>query len=106
MVKRVIATQKAIKLIKKLQNEYGELLFYQSFGCCEGSVPLCYAKADFKLGSSDICLEKNELFGFYIHKSQMPYYQNTTLCISTQNQNGNEYSLEYGSGESFQFNYS
>lgn len=98
--------EKAKKLLEKLQDEYGELLFYQSFGCCEGTVPLCYTKKDFKIGNNDICLEKNNLFEFYLHRTQVPHYENTALLISTKNKNGSEFSLEYGSGECFEFIFS
>ena len=101
MVKRVIATQKALKLIKKLQEEYGEILFHQSGGCCDGSVPLCYQKGDFKVGENDSFLGYIGEAPFYIHHSQYEYYKNTQLIINAKEGNGSEYSLEYGSGEMF-----
>lgn len=101
MVKRVIATQKALELIKKLQEEYGEILFHQSGGCCDGSVPLCYQKGDFKVGENDTLLGYIGEAPFYIHYAQYEYYKHTQLIINAKEGNGSEYSLEYGSGEMF-----
>lgn len=95
--------EKARRLLERLQDQHGDLLFYQSFGCCEGTVPLCYAKKDFKIGDNDICLEKNDLFEFYLHRTQVPHYAGVALLISTKDRNGSEYSLDYGGGESFEF---
>ena len=41
MSERVSATPAAIELIQKLTQQHGPILFLQSGGCCEGSVPLC-----------------------------------------------------------------
>ncbi len=100
---RVIATKEAIELIGKLQKEYGEILFHQSGGCCEGSVPLCYKIDDFNIGSNDV--ELGELSGakFYMAKSQYEYYKHTQIILEASNGNGSEFSLEYGSGSKFTF---
>ncbi|MFX8305086.1 DUF779 domain-containing protein, partial [Acinetobacter baumannii] len=42
-IPRVQATEAAQALITELQGHHGELLFYQSHGCCAGSAPMCFA---------------------------------------------------------------
>ena len=101
MVKQVVATQKALELIQKLKDEYGELLFHLSGGCCDGSIPNCYQKKDFKIGTSDECLGEIGGVPFYISKSHLEYYKRMQLIINAKEGHGSEYSLEYGSGEMF-----
>lgn len=46
-VQRVVATEEAEQLMQSLKEKYGDLLFHQSGGCCEGSVPMCFEKKRF-----------------------------------------------------------
>ena len=81
---------------------YGAILFYQSFGCCDGSVPLCYAKSDFTLGSNDVCIATSvNGIELWTHQSQVDFYKDKTFYLSTQEGNANEYSLEYETGMRF-----
>ena len=50
MVERVVATQSAEHLIARLKEKHGALLFHQSGGCCDGSSPMCFPKAEFRTG--------------------------------------------------------
>ena len=56
MTERVSATPSATELIKKLIAQHGPIVFFQSGGCCEGSVPLCLPANEFKPGASDVKL--------------------------------------------------
>ena len=38
----VIATPEALEAIARLVAERGPVLFFQSGGCCDGSLPLCF----------------------------------------------------------------
>jgi hypothetical protein len=44
MIQKVLITEEAATIVKKLQEQYGELMFHQSGGCCDGSAPMCFAK--------------------------------------------------------------
>ncbi len=46
-LKRVVVTPEALKVIERLKKEYGELVFNQSGGCCDGTAPMCYEKKIF-----------------------------------------------------------
>ena len=47
MYPRVEITKAASDLIFVLKEKYGELMFHQSGGCCDGSQPMCFEKGEF-----------------------------------------------------------
>ncbi|TXL63618.1 DUF779 domain-containing protein [Cerasibacillus terrae] len=94
MVERVVATDEALQLIDSIKNIHGEIMFYQSGGCCDGSAPMCYKDGDFKLGDSDVLLGKIGDVPFYIHKSQYDYWKHTQLIIDAVEGRGATFSLD------------
>ena len=56
MTRRIDATEKAIELIKILQEKHGDLMFYQAGGCCEGTQPQCFEKGGFYQRMGDVCI--------------------------------------------------
>jgi len=48
-IKRLDATEKALELIEMLESKFGDLMFYQAGGCCEGTQPQCFEKGGFYL---------------------------------------------------------
>lgn len=94
MVERVVATDEALALIFHIKSIHGPIMLYQSGGCCDGSAPMCYAKGDFKLGSSDICLGTIGDVPFYMHKSQYVYWKHTQLIIDAIEGRGATFSLD------------
>lgn len=98
----LIIDEKAQKLIDKLESLNGPILFYQSFGCCDGSVPLCYVKSDFRLGSNDVCIAASANgVELWTHQTQADFYQKKTFYLGVEEGMANEYSLEYGYGMCF-----
>lgn len=95
------STAKAQALIQKLKKHCPALLFYQSGGCCEGSIPICYQQDDFKIGLNDVLLGYVDGVPFYVHQSMKKNYENTIMILDVKLGNGNEFSLEYGNGEHF-----
>ena len=81
MIKRVLITKEASGLIAQLKQQFGELMFHQSGGCCDGSQPMCFEKGEFKLGGSDIQLGTIEDCGFYMSRDQYEYWKHTQLTI-------------------------
>ena len=55
-IKRLAATEKALDLIGVLQEKFGDLMFYQAGGCCEGTQPQCFEKGGFYLRYEDVCI--------------------------------------------------
>lgn len=81
IVPRIIATDKAKELIKKLKEMHGPLMFHQSDGCCDGSQPMCFADREFRIGNSDVYLGEIEDCKFYMSKDQFEYVKFTQLTF-------------------------
>lgn len=101
MTPRVSITPEAIALIHQLKEKYGELMFHQSGGCCDGSQPMCFEKGDFRLGQSDVCLGEIEGCEFWMNKDQFEYWKFTHLTIHVTKGMGSSFSLEIPLGYRF-----
>jgi uncharacterized protein (DUF779 family) len=101
MVERVLATDAALQLIKKLEVKHGKLMFHQSGGCCDGSAPMCYPLGDFKTGNSDVRLGEIGGCPFYMSESQFEYWQHTQLTIDVVKGRGSGFSVESPEGVRF-----
>ena len=99
--RRVIATQSALNLIELLQKDYGEILFHQSGGCCDGSSPMCYPKNEFVTGQNDVKLGEIGGVCFYIGASQFECWKHTQLIVDVVAGQGGMFSLENGTGKRF-----
>ena len=98
---RVLVTPEASSVIKELKTRFGELMFHQSGGCCDGSQPMCFEKGDFKVGSSDVCLGEIEGCEFWMNKDQFEYWKYTQLIIHITKGRGSSFSLEIPMGLRF-----
>lgn len=101
VVEQVIATPAALSLIDRLQSTHGNLMFYQSGGCCDGSAPMCYAAGEFLLGDADRLLGHIGGMPFYISQSQFAYWKHTQLIIDVVPGRGGMFSLEGPTGLRF-----
>ncbi len=101
MTQRVLVNEKALELIRTLKDRYGELMFHQSGGCCDGSQPMCYEKGDFKIGNSDVCLGEIDGCEFWMSKDQFEYWKHTQLTIDVAPGRGSSFSLEIPLGFRF-----
>jgi uncharacterized protein (DUF779 family) len=101
MVERVLATPAAITVIESLQKRHGNLMFHQSGGCCDGSAPMCYPKAEFSVGSRDVLLGAIANCDFYIGAAQFNYWRHTQLIIDVVPGRGAGFSLEAPDGIRF-----
>ena len=103
---RVTATEAALSLIAALQRKYGELMFHQSGGCCDGSAPMCYPAGDLILGAADVYLgsleiEESPAVPVYISRPQFEYWSHTHLTIDVVPGRGAGFSLEAPTGRRF-----
>lgn len=101
MYKRIDVTDKALKLIAELKERYGELMFHQSGGCCDGSQPMCFQKGDFRLGYSDVCLGEIDGCEFWMSRDQFEYWKHTHLTLNAVEGRGASFSLEIPLGMRF-----
>jgi uncharacterized protein (DUF779 family) len=98
---RVVATGTALDLIERLQREYGDILFHQSGGCCDGSAPMCFPQGEFLVGENDVALGEIGGAPFYIGAAQFEYWKHTQLVIDVVEGQGGMFSLENGTGRRF-----
>jgi uncharacterized protein len=101
MVDRVLATEAALQLIERLKAAHGPLMFHQSGGCCDGSSPMCYPAAEFRLGGNDVKL--GEIGGclVFMDADQFDYWKHTQLIIDVVPGRGSGFSLEAPEGVRF-----
>lgn len=98
---QVLTTDTAIDLIRKLCSKYGDLMFHQSGGCCDGSSPMCYPRGEFLVGDSDVKLGEVDGQPFYMSKSQFEYWKHTQLILDVVPGRGGMFSLEGPEGVRF-----
>lgn len=101
VVPRVLISAEAEKVVDELRSKFGELMFHQSGGCCDGSQPMCFEKGDFKLGGSDVCLGDIAGCEFWMSKDQFEYWKHTQLTVDITNGRGSSFSLEIPLGKRF-----
>lgn len=80
-VDRVTATDSALVLLASLREEYGPLMFFQSGGCGEGSLLLCYPLGEFCVGIADVYLGNLDGTPFYMGQDQVEYWKHKQLII-------------------------
>ncbi len=98
---RVSVTDKAKAVIDQLREQHGALIFHQSGGCCDGSVPMCFAEGDFLLGSRDLCLGEVHGCRFYMAADQFEYLKNMHITVDVSQGRGSSFSLEIPLGLRF-----
>ena len=100
-VAQVVATDATLALLDELKARYGDLMFHQSGGCCDGSAPMCFPLGDFILGDNDVHLGDIGGVPFYISESQYEYWCHTQLIIDVVPGRGGMFSLEGPTGKRF-----
>jgi uncharacterized protein (DUF779 family) len=98
---QVITTPAADALIASLSKKYGELMFHQSGGCCDGSSPMCYPRGEFLVGDGDVLLATLGDTPFYMSRSQFEYWKHTQLILDVVPGRGGMFSLEGPEGVRF-----
>jgi uncharacterized protein (DUF779 family) len=81
MIKRINTTEKAVELIKILQQKHGDLMFYQAGGCCEGTQPQCFEKGGFYLRLGDVCIGEIENTEFWVDKDLYEYWKHAHFTL-------------------------
>ncbi|MFH8367159.1 DUF779 domain-containing protein [Streptomyces sp. NPDC018031] len=106
-VSRVSLTPEAARLVRRLTDRHGPLMFHQSGGCCDGSAPMCYPRGEFRTGASDVLLAAPEVDGvaepveFWMSASQFERWRHTRLTVDVVPGRGSGFSLEAPEGVRF-----
>ena len=103
-IHRLIAPPEALKVIEMLKNEYGELVFNQSGGCCDGTAPMCYEKKDFHVPSRNVKMGEVGGCEVFIDPEQFEYFRYSQIILDVKEEKaafGNSFSLEIDEGYQF-----
>jgi uncharacterized protein (DUF779 family) len=101
MIPRVLVTEAATAVLRKLQALHGPLLIHQSGGCCDGSSPMCYPLGEFRVGAQDVKLGDIADCPVFIGAAQFEYWAHTQLTIDVVPGRGGGFSLEAPEGVRF-----
>lgn len=101
MTERVIATTTALEWIERLRAEHGELMFYLSGGCCDGTAPMCYRQGQFRVGQADLLVGQIGNAPFYIAAALFEYWQHMQIILDVGASGGDSFSLEVPYGIRF-----
>jgi uncharacterized protein (DUF779 family) len=101
MLSRVDITPTAADMVRMLTTRHGALMFHQSGGCCDGSVPMCYPQGKFYLGKQDVLLSEIAGTPFYMSAFQYEYWQHSHLTIDLIPGRGSSFSVETPEGVRF-----
>ena len=100
-VPRVVATQAALDAIATVVADRGPLLFFQSGGCCDGSLPMCFEDGEFVIGSHDVLLGVVGGCPFYIDGRQYEVWKHTQLILDVSIGEPEGFSLAAGEDRHF-----
>lgn len=100
-MEKLIATDKAIEVIELLKVKYGNVLFEQSSGCCDGTVPMCFQADEHYISSQMVLVGYIAGVPYYIDKTQAEYLQNMQIIVDVLDGRGAAFSLESTEGYGF-----
>ncbi len=100
-MEKLIATEAAHNVIELLKAKHGSLLFQQSSGCCDGTVPMCYQADGFYINSRNILLGEIGGVPYYVDKNQYEYMKHTQIIVDAIEGPGASFSLESVEGYAF-----
>lgn len=75
------ATDEALEAIARLQASRGPVMFFQSGGCCDGSLPMCFDDGELIVGDNDVLLGTVGAAPFYIDGRQYEAWEGTELIL-------------------------
>jgi uncharacterized protein (DUF779 family) len=98
---RVLITETAAALLRRLRDRNGPLMIHQSGGCCDGSSPMCYPDGEFIVGDRDVLLGIIEDTPVWISGPQFDAWKHTQLVIDAVPGRGGGFSMEAPEGMRF-----
>jgi uncharacterized protein (DUF779 family) len=105
-IKRLAATDHALALIEMLEGKFGDLMFYQAGGCCEGTQPQCFEKGGFYLRMGDVRIGQIRGHDFWVDKDLYQYWKHAHFTLDVSEGFGpGGFSLETPYGKTFKVNY-
>jgi uncharacterized protein (DUF779 family) len=100
-VERVVATPAALALLATLRRQHGQVMLYQSHGCCDGSTPMGLLPNELRLGVGDVQLGLVADVPFFVSRSQLEYLQGGQVILDAKRGSLGTFSLEDSEGQHF-----
>ena len=100
-LERVTATPAALAAIADLVGRRGPLMFFQSGGCCDGSLPMCFDDGELVIGEHDVLLGTVGGCPFYIDHRQYEAWKHTQLILDVGAGEPEGFSLPAGEDQHF-----
>lgn len=97
----VDATAAAVEAIVDLVSNVGPVMFFQSGGCCDGSLPMCFRQGEFVIGDHDVLLGIIADSPFYIDHRQYDVWKGTRLTLDVGEGEPEGFSLSAGRDRHF-----
>ena len=98
---KITATEKAIQVVEMLQLKHGPIIFEQTSGCCDGTVPLCIKAEGHYISSQLVVVGYIAEVPYYIEKRQFPYLEHMQMEMDVIEGQGASFSLESTEGYGF-----
>ncbi len=97
----VDVTPAALEAIAHVVSDGGPVMFFQSGGCCDGSLPMCFREGEFKIGEHDVLMGVVGECPFYIDHRQYAVWKATRLTLDVAAGDPEGFSLGAGPGRHF-----
>ncbi len=97
----VDVTPAALEAIAHVVSDGGPVMFFQSGGCCDGSLPMCFRVGEFKIGDHDVLMGVVGDSEFYIDHRQYEVWKATHLTLDVAEGEPEGFSLPAGPGRHF-----
>ncbi len=97
----VVATEAALKAIRRLRAAVGRIMFFQSGGCCDGSLPMCFRDGEFVIADWDLLLGTLDGCPFYIDPRQFEAWKAPLLTLDVEHGLPEGFSLPAGDDAHF-----
>jgi Uncharacterized protein conserved in bacteria len=94
MTQRVTATPEALETIERLKRKHGQLAFFQSGGCCDGSAAMCLTRGELLETDDDLKLGAIGGSPFYVDREQYERWGKPEFVIDVAPGEAGGFSLE------------
>ena len=98
---KITSTEKARQVVEMLKSKYGNILFEQTSGCCDGTVPICLKADGHYISSQLVIVGYIADVPYYIEKSQLRYLEHMQIQVDVMEGPGASFSLESVEGIGF-----
>lgn len=95
------ATEAALAAVARLVETRGPVMFVQSAGCCDGSLPMCFPDGELAVGERDVLLGRVGGCPFYIDRDLFDRLRRPALVLDVAEGEPEGFSLGAGPGRHF-----